>query len=563
MPQLLAQGKEKEAYERLGWYVDVFGRENFFIELQEHSIPELIPVNKTLVPWAEKFGLQLAATNDVHYVREQDGGPHDVLLCVQTGVTVGQQNRMRMSDGSYFLKSRAQMEATFRPYIDLPPSAFDSTLRIAEMCSVDLEDPTYHLPDLPMPEGYTYETYLRHLTEQGLRRLYGDRADDPEVQERKERELRIIHEMGFDVYFLIVADLCDFARHRNIWWNVRGSGAGSLVAYCTGITNIDPLKNNLIFERFLNPGRVTMPDFDLDFPDDQREEMIRYTLDKFGESQVAQIATFNRMKARAAVRDVGRAHGIDLAQVDRIAKLIPAIPGKPATIQDCLTTGHEFYTQELMQLYEGEAWVKELLDTAMQLEGVARNAGIHAAAVIVADRELVHYTPLMRGSKSTVTGTIAQYEFPILESIGLLKVDFLGLSTLSVMREAARLIRGAPRHRVHAGQHPLRRAGGGGGVQAALQRRGERRFPGGVGGHAAHAHGDEADAVRAHRGRHLALSPGADGVHSAVHPAHARGGDGRVQAPEARTDPGRDVRDPGLPGTDHPGAEQPGGLHAG
>ena len=173
---MLYQGKEKEAYERLGWYVEVFGKENFFIELQEHSIPELVQVNKTLVPWAEKFGLQLVATNDVHYVREQDGGPHDVLLCVQTGVPISQQNRMRMSDGSYFLKSRAQMEATFRPFIDLPASAFDHTLRIAEMCEVDLEDRSYHLPDLPIPEGHTYETYLRHLTEEGLQRLYGDRA---------------------------------------------------------------------------------------------------------------------------------------------------------------------------------------------------------------------------------------------------------------------------------------------------------------------------------------------------------------------------------------------------
>ena len=235
-------------------------------------------------------------------------------LCVQTGVTVGQQNRMRMSDGSYFLKSRAQMEATFRPLIDLPASAFDHTVRIAEMCEVDLEDPTYHLPDLPIPEGHTYETYLRQLTEEGLHApLRRAGRAIPVIQERKERELRIIHQMGFDIYFLIVADLCNFARCRNIWWNVRGSGAGSLVAYCIGITGIDPLKNNLIFERFLNPGRVTMPDFDLDFPDDQREEMIRYTVEKFGESQVAQIATFNRMKAKAAVRDVGRAQGMDLS----------------------------------------------------------------------------------------------------------------------------------------------------------------------------------------------------------------------------------------------------------
>ncbi|HRJ43212.1 MAG TPA: DNA polymerase III subunit alpha, partial [Caldilineaceae bacterium] len=440
VPQLLMQGREKEAYERLGWYVDLFGKENFFIELQEHSIPELVDVNKVLVPWADKFGLGLLATNDVHYVAEADGSPHDVLLCVQTSAKVQDEKRMRLSDRSYFMKSREQMEATFRPLVDLPASAFDNSLRIAEMCDVDLEDPTYHLPDLPIPEGFDYQSYLRHLTEEGMRRLYGARADHPEMQERKERELRIIHEMGFDVYFLIVRDLCEYARSRNIWWNVRGSGAGSLVAYTIGITGLDPLKNNLIFERFLNPGRVSMPDFDLDYPDDQREEMIRYTIEKYGSDQVAQIVTFGRMKARAAIRDVGRASDVSLDQVDRIAKLIPAIPGKPVTIQDVLTEGHEFYNPELVELYRKEKWVAELLDTSKQLEGVARHGGIHAAAVIIADRELSHYTPLSRGSKTSITETITQYEFPILESIGLLKVDFLGLSTLTVMREACRLI---------------------------------------------------------------------------------------------------------------------------
>ncbi len=381
------------------------------------------------------------ATNDVHYVREEDGSPHDVLLCVQTSARIHDEKRMRMSDASYFLKSRSQMEDTFRPLIDLPSSAFDNSLKIAEMCDVDLEDDQYHLPDLPIPDGFNYESYLRHLTEEGLERLYGERGKSDAVQERKERELRIIHEMGFDVYFLIVADLCDFARSRNIWWNVRGSGAGSLVAYCIGITGLDPLKNTLIFERFLNPGRVSMPDFDLDYPDDQREEMIRYTVEKYGDSQVAQIVTFGRMKARAAIRDVGRAKDIALSEVDRIAKMIPGIPGKPVTIQDVLTEGHEFYNSELAEEYNKNKQVRDLLDTSMKLEGVARHSGIHAAAVIVADRELEHYTPLMRGSKSSITSTIAQYEFPILESIGLLKVDFLGLSTLSVMREAGRMIK--------------------------------------------------------------------------------------------------------------------------
>ena len=441
VPALLSQGKEKEAYERLGWFKDVFGKENFFIEVQEHNIPELQEVNRTLIPWAGKFDLDLLVTNDVHYVSENDASPHEVLLCVQTNAKMNDDKRMRLSDQSYFLKSRQQMEDTFRPLLDLPASAFDNTLLVAEKCDVDLEDDEYHLPEMDIPEGFNYETYLRHLTDKGLQRLYGDRASHEEVQERKERELRIIHEMGFDVYFLIVADLCDFARSRNIWWTLRGSGAGSLVAYCIGITGLDPIHNNLIFERFLNPGRVTMPDFDLDFPDDQREEMIRYTVDKYGADQVAQIATFGRMKARAAIRDVGRAQDIALDDVDRIAKMIPAIPGNPATIQDVLTEGHEFYDPELKELYGKDGWERSLLDTSMQLEGVARHAGIHAAAVIVADKDLTNYTPLMRGSKGAITETITQFEFPILESLGLLKIDFLGLSTLTVMREACRLIK--------------------------------------------------------------------------------------------------------------------------
>ncbi|MBX3016089.1 MAG: DNA polymerase III subunit alpha [Caldilineaceae bacterium] len=440
VPQLLMQGKEQEAYERFGWYVDVFGKENFYIELQEHSIPELIPVNKALAPWAEKFGVGLLATNDVHYVKEADADPHEMLLCVQTGESIKSEKRMRLSDQSYFLKSRAQMEETFRPFIDLPASAYDNSLRIADMCEVDLEDKNYHLPDMPIPEGFTYDTYLRHLTEEGLARLYGERAPNEEIQKRKEFELSVIAKMGFSIYFLIVGDLCGFAKSRNIWWNVRGSGAGSLVAYCIGITGLDPLKNSLIFERFLNPARVTMPDFDLDFPDDQREEMIRYTIEKYGKDQVAQIVTFGRMKARAAIKDVGRAQEVPLNQVNRIAQLIPAIPGKPVTIMDVMTEGHEFYNPELVQLYQSEPWVTSLLDYSMKLEGVTRHSGIHAAAVIVADKELVHYAPLMRPSKGSVTDTVAQFEFPILESIGLLKVDFLGLSTLSVMREAGRLI---------------------------------------------------------------------------------------------------------------------------
>jgi DNA polymerase-3 subunit alpha len=441
LPTLLKNGQEEKALQRLHWYRDLFGPDHWYVELQEHNIPELTQVNKQLFAWARRYDIPMVVTNDVHYVLEEDSTPHDVLLCVQTGSLVSQKDRMRMSGGTYFLKSGEQMRQAFQPLADLPESAFTNTLKIAEMCDVDPEDSTYHLPDIAIPEGYTYQTYLRHLTLEGLCRRYADRADDPEVQARTEYELKVIHEMGFDVYYLIVWDLCMYARRREIWWNVRGSGAGSIVAYAIGITNLDPLRNKLIFERFLNPGRVTMPDFDLDFPDDQREEMIRYTVDKYGREQVAQIVAFGRMKARAAVRDVGRALDVPLPDVDAIAKMISAIPGKPVTIREVLTEGEDFYSADLRARYDQEAYVQELLDTASNLEGVARHSSIHAAAVIVADKPLVNYTPLMRPPKSAVTEMITQYEFPILESIGLLKIDFLGLATLTLMREATRLIR--------------------------------------------------------------------------------------------------------------------------
>lgn len=448
IPYLLNQEgsapQEDLARQRFQWYLDVFGRDRFYVELQEHNIPELTRINGVLFDWAARDDVGLVVTNDVHYVAAQDARPHDTLLCVQTNSLVTQQNRMKMSDGSYYLKSLEEMRDVFRPLADLPDSAFTNTLRIAEMCEVDLEDRSYHLPELPpgaIPSGHDYASYLRHLTEAGLVRRYGDRAGDPAIQQRKEYELNIIHTMGFDVYFLIVWDMCEYARRRNIWWNVRGSGAGSIVAYALGITMIDPLQNDLFFERFLNPGRVSMPDFDLDFPDDRREEMIRYTVERYGSDRVAQIVAFGRMKARAAIRDVGRAMDVPLPEVDMLAKQISAIPGKPATIANSLDPEHEFFAPELKVQYDNVDYVQELIDTARSLEGVARHASVHAAAVIVTDRPLTEYVPVMRPPGSSITETITQFEFPICESIGLLKVDFLGLSTLTIMRKAAELIK--------------------------------------------------------------------------------------------------------------------------
>lgn len=429
VPRLLAQGNHRLARERLGWWIDVFGRDRFFLELQEHGIPELTQVNRQLVEWAREFDLKLIATNDVHYVKAKDAGPHDVLLCVQTGELVTKQDRMRMSDQSYYLKSYMEMLDLFRER----PDSLLNTLSIAEMCELDLDPRGYHLPPFDVPPGHDAESYLRHLVDEGLMQRYGDRANDAEIMARKEHELKIIHDMGFDTYFLIVWDLCEFARRRDIWWNVRGSGAGSLVAYATGITNLDPLANHLLFERFLNPGRVSMPDIDLDYPDDQREEMINYTIEKYGQENVAQIITFGTMGARASIRDVGRALDIPLPEVDRIAKLIPG--GPKVKITDGLEQ-----SPELLELYQGTDYVRQLIETAQHLEGMARHASTHAAGVIVADRPLIEYTPLHRPTKGNEGGAVTQYTMEVLESIGLLKIDFLGLSTLTIMRQACELI---------------------------------------------------------------------------------------------------------------------------
>lgn len=445
--------QEDKAMERLRWYLDVFGRDRFYIELQEHSIPELTRINRTLFDWAGRHEIGLLVTNDVHYVTQAEAKAHDTLLCVQTSSLIKQPNRMKMSDGSYYLKNLDELRAIFRPLVDLPESAFTNSLKIAEMCEVDLEDSSFHLPDLPtdhlpdevMPRQFKetkdYPGFLRYLTDKGLREKYGDQADSPEIQARKEHELAIINSMGFAIYYLIVWDLCRYARERNIWWNVRGSGAGSIVAYAVGVTLIEPLRHALIFERFLNPGRISMPDFDLDYPDDQREEMIRYTIERYGSDRVAQIVSFGRMKARAAIRDVGRAMDVPLSEVDVLAKHITAIPGKPCTIDDALTPEHEFYSAELKQQVEEVDHVRELVDFARTLEGVARHSSVHAAAVIITDRPLTEYVPVMRAQGSVITETVTQFEFPICESIGLLKVDFLGLSTLTIMRKASELIK--------------------------------------------------------------------------------------------------------------------------
>ncbi len=439
LPSLLANGREELAAERLQWYLDVFTRDRFFIELQQHEVPALAGVNRALLRLARTHDVKLVATNDVHYVRQEDSRYQDVLLCVQTGSKYRDDQRMKMDGDSFFLRSRRQMEEAFRGYADLPPAAFTNSLLIAEMCDVDPEDDEFHLPPFALPAGARdYDSYLREETERGLRHVYADRAETAEVQARKEKELRIISEMGFSSYFLIVSDLCRYSRQAGIWWNVRGSGNGSIVAYALGITILDPIAHGLIFERFLNPGRISMPDFDLDFPDDQREELIRYTQEKYGEDQVAQIVTFGRMMSRAAVRDVGRVLDMPLADVDRVAKAIPSGPGAP-DLKQLTDQSNPAFNGELAELTREETF-QEMISISKSLEGVARNASIHPAAVIVADQPLWRYTPLSRGIK-TITKSVTQYEYPVLESLGLLKIDFLGLRTLTILREACRFIR--------------------------------------------------------------------------------------------------------------------------
>jgi DNA polymerase-3 subunit alpha len=435
IPHALFNNDLERARKRLEWYLNVFGRDRFFLELQSHDIKGLAQINQRLVDLGNQFDVQFVATNDVHYINKEDARLQDILLAIQTGSLLSDPDRMRMGDDSYYLRSPEEMDALFGHI----PGAIENTVKIAERCTVDLSPTGYHLPLFTVPENFTAKSYLRQLCKEGLRRIYGERAEAPEIQERLDYELSVIHNMGFDAYFLIVWDLCQHAKDRGIWYNARGSAAGSLVAYALDINLIDPLKHDLLFERFLQKGRVNMPDIDLDFQDDRRAEMMQYCAEKYGEDKVAQIITFGTMGARASIRDVGRVMDIPISEVDRVAKLIPAIPGKPVTIQNALEE-----STELRQLYESAEFYRELIDTASKMEGTVRNAGTHAAGVIVTDKPIIEYVPLHRPtsqSEDNPINTVTQYEMSIIDHLGLLKVDFLGLVTLTIMSRACDLIK--------------------------------------------------------------------------------------------------------------------------
>ena len=435
VPRLLHEGREEQARAAIEWYREHFpGR--FYLELQSHKLPEFDAVYRRIVELAREMDVPLVATNDIHYTRREQANAHDVLLCIGTGKTVNEPKRMRMSDPSYYMRSPQEMRELYREL----PDALENTVKIAAQCAVEIQfAPPYHLPQFPVPvDKGSAEEYLRHLCDEGMRRRYGADAAKPEYVERLEYELGIIHRMGFDDYFLIVWDLCVASQERDIWWNVRGSGAGSVVAYTLGITNVDPFKNRLMFERFLNPDRINMPDIDLDYPDDRREEMIAYTVKRYGADHVSQIITFGTLGARAAIRDVGRAMDVPLNEVDRVARLIPNVPGKPVHIAEALKT-----EADLKEIYDSTPYIKRLLDTAMQVEGVARHASTHAAGVLISDKPLVEYLPLHRpthGSSDSAIGSVSQWPMEIVDAMGMLKVDFLGLRTLTQMRKACELI---------------------------------------------------------------------------------------------------------------------------
>lgn len=435
VPRLLRKGDVEAARRQLDWYYSVFGKDRFFLELQSHDIPELDTINKNLVTLGRRYDARFIATNDVHYVDPEDAHLQDILLAIQTGSLLSDPNRMRMTDSSYYLRSPEEMEHLFAEV----PEALANTLLVAERCNVDLGFKGYRLPHFEVPAGNTPDSYLHKLCEAGLERRYGDRAKEVEVCQRLEYELGIIHNMGFDTYFLIVWDLCRYARSKGIWYNARGSAAGSIVAYALDITLVDPLEHGLIFERFLNPGRISMPDIDLDFRDDRRAEMMEYTVRKYGDDKVAQIITFGTLGARAAIRDVGRVLDIPLSEVDKVAKLVPSIPGKPMTIDHALQDVAEF-----KNLYDEAQYIHDLVDTASRMEGVVRNAGTHAAGVIVTDKPIIEYVPLHRPTGSSIEDSpvkiVTQFEMNILDSLGLLKVDFLGLATLTIMARACDLI---------------------------------------------------------------------------------------------------------------------------
>ncbi|MCL4458741.1 MAG: DNA polymerase III subunit alpha [Chloroflexi bacterium] len=428
IPRYLLQGDTKAAYEAAAWYNEVYGAGNFYLELQEHDVPQLTAINKELVRLGHKMGIPLVATNDVHYVYPDDAYAQEILLCIQTNTTIEDPKRMRLVGNSYYVRSPEEMIAIFAEV----PEAIINTRAIVERCDLQLLFGRLHLPEFPIPEGYTPDTYLEQLCREGLRRRYQQITS--QLEERLRYELSVIEKTGFALYILIVADFVAYAREHGILFGPRGSAAGSIVCHCLGISDIDPVQNNLVFERFLNIERKEMPDIDMDFADDRRDEMIEYVTKKYGRDHVAQIITFGTLGAKAAIRDVGRALGMPYGAVDNIAKLIPPLP-VGITIEQSLRE-----SRELQQLYETDESIKQLVDTARSLEGVARHASTHAAGIVISRDPLIEHVPLQRAGKGDST-MMTQYSMNNLAKIGLLKMDFLGLANLTILGRTTEIIK--------------------------------------------------------------------------------------------------------------------------
>ncbi|MCI8767423.1 MAG: DNA polymerase III subunit alpha [Ruminococcus sp.] len=422
----LVRGLYEDAKEQALEYQDIFGKGNYFLELQDHGIPEQKLVNQRLLQMSEELGIELAATNDVHYTYAEDEKPHDILLCIQTGKKLADENRMRYEGGQYYVKSQEEMTALF-PYAR---QAVENTQKIADRCHVEIEFGVTKLPKYDVPDGMTSWEYLNKLCYEGLDQRYGEEAQ--ENRERLKYELDTIQNMGYVDYFLIVWDFIKYAKDHGIAVGPgRGSAAGSIVSYCLGITDIDPLRYQLLFERFLNPERVSMPDIDVDFCFERRQEVIDYVVRKYGKDRVVQIVTFGTLAARGVIRDVGRVMDLPYAFVDSIAKMIPKEPN--ITIAKALEMN-----PELKKAYETDEQVKNVIDMSKRLEGLPRHSSMHAAGVVISQEPADEYVPLSRAQDGSIT---TQFTMTTLEELGLLKMDFLGLRTLTVIQNAVRMVK--------------------------------------------------------------------------------------------------------------------------
>ncbi len=427
IPSLLSQNRFNDALKAADDFIQILGKGNFYLELQENGINEQKEVNRGLIKMAKQLSVGLVATCDVHYLRQEDALAHDALLCIQTQATLDQPRRLRFGSSEFYFKSPQQMKELFMEL----PEALENTREISWRCNLELDFSRIHLPVYTPPGGLTREEFLEQLCREGIRKRFSNKFGDA-YKERLEHELKIINEMGFTSYFLIVWDFIHYAKQNNIPTGPgRGSAAGSLVSYLLEITDIDPIKYKLLFERFLNPERKELPDIDIDFCYVRRPEVINYVTQKYGQENVAQIITFGTMQARAVVRDVGRVMGMSYADVDRIAKMIP--PDPHISLKDALES-----ESELKNLYKTDEQIKRLIEIALSLEGLLRHASVHAAGVVIADSPLTDYMPLFKSADDQIT---TGFSMDTLGKIGLLKVDFLGLRTLTVIQETVNLIR--------------------------------------------------------------------------------------------------------------------------